>query len=96
MEMLVDLICLLALCDKSDCTQGHTNNKYLSITPFIPILIRVLGANAADGTAELRTKAYRAIDVILKHHTGDTPQIVVDLLFRGIADEDRSVRISAG
>lgn len=94
--MLADLICLLALCDKSDCTIGHTNNKYLTITPFIPYLIRILGANPTDARTEVRTKAFRTIEVILKHHTGDIPEIVVDLLFRGIADEDRSVRISAG
>ena len=94
--MLADLICLLAQCDKTDCTKGHTNDKYLTITPFVPLLIRILGANSADATTEVRTKAFRTIEVILKHHTGDIPEIVLDLLFRGIADEDRSVRIAAG
>lgn len=96
MEMLADLICLLALCDKTDCTKGHVNNKFLAITPFIPALTRVLGARPADGMTEARTKAFRTIEAIMKHHTGDIPEIFVDLLFRGIADEDRSIRISAG
>lgn len=96
MDMHIELICLLALCDKTDCAKGHTNDKYLIVTPFISLLSRALGGNPADVPIDVRTKAFRTMEAILKHYAGDIPEVIVDLSFRGIADEDRSVRISAG
>lgn len=52
---------------------------------------------ASEASPEYRRKIYFALGFVVKHHSGlEDLQPVIGLLFGGIIDVNRSVRLSAG
>lgn len=94
---MAELQCLLALCDKTDCLSQTTHNDFLSVGEYIPLVNRLLTGTPEEVTADCRRRLYIALGLILKHHSGkEDVNAFIDPIFRGMADSDRSVRISAG
>lgn len=94
---MAELQCLLALCDKTDCLSQTTHNDFLSVCEYIPLINWLLSGTAEEVTPDCRRRLYNALGYICKHHSGkEDVNVVIDLIFRGMADPDRSVRISAG
>lgn len=96
-EQLTELPCTLAQCDKSNCQSQTTYNKYLTVACFLPLFVLLLRGTERDVTAQVRRRAYLALASIFNHH--DDAKAIEDitkLLFEGLVDVDRSVRLSAG
>ncbi|KDR84098.1 hypothetical protein GALMADRAFT_219929 [Galerina marginata CBS 339.88] len=94
---LMDLPCLLAQCDKTDCLAQTANNNFLTVSDYLPLVRLLLDGAAGDSTPDFRRKVYLALSFIVQHHSAtENLDSVVELLFHGIADADRSVRMSAG
>lgn len=48
-------------------------------------------------TPQVRMKTYLTLVFVLAHHDGvDNAENILEVIFRGLADIDRSVRLSAG
>ena len=57
----------------------------------------LLNGPTDEVTPQVRMKVYSTLVFVLAHHDGvDSPESVLDLIFRGLGDTDRSVRLSAG
>ncbi|KAF9567437.1 hypothetical protein CPC08DRAFT_22231 [Agrocybe pediades] len=94
---LSDLPCLLAYCDKSNCFTQRTHNTILEVGAYTPLLHALLDDSKQNTTPDIRRRVYSALEFILKHHSGQEDlQPVVNLLFVGMRDPDRSVKISSG
>jgi serine/threonine-protein kinase ATR len=94
---LSELPCVLAQCDKSDCFSQTNNNKYLTISPYVRAFMALLNGPNDVVTPQVRMKTYLTLVFVLAHHDGvDNAENILQLIFRGLADMDRSVRLSAG
>ncbi|KAH9482313.1 Serine/threonine-protein kinase ATR [Psilocybe cubensis] len=92
-----ELQCLLALCNKSDCLSQNTHNNFLSIREYAPLIKQLLNGTVEEVTPDCRRKLFIALGYICKHHSGkEDADVVIDYIFRGMTDTDRSVRLSAG
>ncbi len=96
-EQLTELPCALAQCDKSNCQSQTTNNKYLTAACYLPLFVLFFRGPEGEITSQVRRRAYLALASVFNHHDeakdmGD----VTKLLFEGLVDVDRSVRLSAG
>lgn len=92
-----ELPCLLARCDKTECTAQTTNNAFLTVLPYLPVVTRLLDGPEDEVTPDIRRKVYLALRPALVHHTAlEDLEPIVGILLRGMNDSDRSVRVSAG
>ena len=97
LEKLAELPCLLAQCDTTDCLALNLTNNSLTIRPYIPVLGRLLESSAEDAGSDLRRRVYQVLLRAFKHHNPDEmADMAVDMVFKGMNDPDRSVRVSAG
>jgi len=94
---LSDLPCLLAYCDKSSCLSHTTNNEFIEVGFYLPVISVLLNDPTTESAPDVRRRIYSALAFILQHHSGkEDLELVINLLFSGLADPDRSVKISAG
>jgi serine/threonine-protein kinase ATR len=97
LDRLSELPCVLAQCDKSDCFSQTNNNKYMMISPYVRVFMALLNGPNDEVTPQVRMKTYLTLVFALAHHDGvDDAENILELIFRGLADIDRSVRLSAG
>ncbi|KAJ7581045.1 hypothetical protein C8J56DRAFT_793738 [Mycena floridula] len=76
-------------------------NTQLSTINFVmPLAGYLLSGTDEQVTSEVRRKTFKALDSILKHHRlhsrEDIDATTVGLFIKGMSDENRSVRLSAG
>jgi serine/threonine-protein kinase ATR len=94
---IAQLPCLLAQCDKTDCTTQSTNNAFLTVLPYLPVITHLLDGPEDEVTPDIRRRVYLALLPILLHHNAtEDLEPIVNILQRGVNDSDRSVRVSAG
>ena len=94
---LATVPCLLANCNGKDCLSLADRNEFLSVGQYLPLIRLLIEDTSNEASAEHRRQVYSALGFILKHHSGlEDLQPFIDLLFGGITDSNRSVRISAG
>ncbi len=97
LEKLAELSCLLAQCDTTDCLAHSLINKSLTIRPYIPVLGRLLESSEEEASSDIRRRVYQVLLRAFKHHNPDeVADMAVDMVFKGMNDSDRSVRVSAG
>ena len=91
------LPCLLAQCDKTDCTTQFTNNTFLTVLPYLPVITHLLDGPEHEVTPDIRRRVYLGLLPVLLHHNAtEDLEPIVNILLRGVNDSDRSVRVSAG
>ena len=94
---IAQLPCLLAQCDGTDCTTQSTNNAFLTVLPYVPVITHLLDGPEDEVTPDIRRRVYRALLPVLLHHNAtEDLEPIVNILQRGMNDLDRSVRVSAG
>jgi serine/threonine-protein kinase ATR len=94
---IAQLPCLLAQCDKTDCTTPSTNNAFLTVLPYLPVVTHLLDGTEDEVTPDIRRRVYLALLPALLHHNAtEDLEPIVNILQRGLNDSDRSVRVSAG
>ena len=94
---IAQLPCLLAQCDKTDCTTQSTNNAFLTVLPYLPVITHLLDGPEEEVTPDIRRRVYLALLPVLLHHDAtEDLEPIVNILQRGVNDSDRSVRVSAG
>lgn len=94
---IAQLPCLLAQCDKTDCTTQSTNNSFLTVLPFLPVITHLLDGPEVEVTPDIRRRVYLALLPVLIHHNAtEDLEPIVNVLQRGVNDLNRSVRVSAG
>lgn len=94
---IAQLPCLLAQCDKSDCTTQFTNNAFLTVLPYLPVITHLLDGPEDEVTPDIRRRVYLALLPALLHQNAtEDLEPIVSILQRGVNDTDRSVRVSAG
>lgn len=94
---IAQLPCLLAQCDKTDCTTQFTNNAFLTVLPYLPVITHLLDGPEDEVTPDIRRSVYLALLPVLLHHNArEDLEPIVNILQRGVNDSDRSVRVSAG
>ncbi|KAF9534591.1 hypothetical protein CPB83DRAFT_754578 [Crepidotus variabilis] len=96
-ERLFTLPCLLAQCNQTDCPSQTANNKYLTLVPTVTVFTKLLDGPSNEVTHQVKMKVFQAISRFLDHHSSaeDLAQ-VLDLIFAGLGDSNRSTRLSAG
>lgn len=96
---------LLALLDELDDLLASTENPLkgaqLIVAPVIlPVITRILTGSEGEATSDVRRMAFRTLGRALQHHVigvrEQADSTVLNLLTMGIADSERSVRLSAG
>ena len=91
------LPCLLAQCDKTECTAHSTNNAFLTVLPYLPVITQILDGSEDEVTPDIRRRVYLALLPALVHHNAtEDLEPIVGIVLRGMNDSDRSVRVSAG
>ncbi|KAF8961112.1 hypothetical protein BDZ97DRAFT_1664899 [Flammula alnicola] len=96
-DKLASMPCLLAQCNATDCLSQNANNNFLTVSPYTPVISSLLEGPQEEVTPDIRRKIYHAFCSILKHHNGkEILDSSIDIVFRGMGDVDRSVRVSAG
>ena len=94
---IAQLPCLLVQCDKTDCTTQSTNNAFLTVLPYLPVINHLLVGPEDEVTPDIRRRVYLALLPVLLHHNAtEDLEPIVNILQRGVNDSDRSVRVSAG
>ena len=94
---IAQLPCLLAQCDNTDCTTQSTNNAFLMVLPYLPVITHLLDGPEDEVTPDIRRRVYLAmLPVLLHHNATEDLEPIVNILQRGVNDSDRSVRVSAG
>lgn len=97
LEKLAELPCLLAQCDKTDCLAPNLTNKSLTVGPYIPVLGRLLEGSEEEAGSDLRRRVYQVLCRAFRHRNPEEMvDMAVDMVFKGMNDPDRSVRVSAG
>ncbi|KAF8165694.1 hypothetical protein B0H34DRAFT_690087 [Crassisporium funariophilum] len=96
-DKLANLPCLLAQCDSTDCTTQIANNAFLTVQCYLPVITCLLDGQEDEVTPQVRRKVHHAITSMFRHRdwTEDL-EPMISIVFRGMNDMDRSVRISAG
>ena len=94
---IVQLPCLLAQCDKTECAAQFTNNAFLTVLPYLPVVTHLLDGPENEVTPDIRRRVYLALLPALIHHNAiEDLDPIVTILLRGMNDSDRSVRVNAG
>ena len=94
---IAQLPCLLAQCDQTDCTKQSTNNAFLTVLPYLPVITHLLDGPEDEVTPDIRRRVYLALLPALLHHNAtEELEPIVNILQRGVNDSDRSVRVNAG
>lgn len=94
---IAQLPCLLAQCDKTECIAQSTNNAFLTVLPYLPVITHLLDGPEDEVTPDIRRRVYLALLPVLVHHNAtEDLEPIVNILLRGMNDSDRSVRINAG
>lgn len=64
---------------------------------YLPVIVGLLRGGNEEVTPTVRRTVFKAMCPILRHRNEEDPgQDTVDVLFRGVADKDRSTRLQAG
>lgn len=64
---------------------------------YLPAIARLLDGPEAEVTSSVRRSVFSAFRPIIQHHAGsERLEDIMNTIFRGIVDTDRSVRLSAG
>ncbi|KAF7302261.1 hypothetical protein MIND_00793200 [Mycena indigotica] len=92
------------LCSAGGCdSSGHVHSKtrfLLSLDATVVFVARVIDGPANEATNRVKRRALNVLAVGMHHHCGDLPGPMIDrawnLVWMGIADLDRNVRLAAG
>ena len=96
---MAKLPCLLAHFDQSVCPSTEETFKIYIVPSLLTLLARLLDGKEDEVTPLVRHKTYDALTRAIMHHdhrTDERLDHVADMILRGMADQDRSVRLSAG
>ena len=73
---------------------------FAAIYPCIGVVKRLLEGPDDDVTGEVRRRTYAALTHIIRHHSWKSGsegfEWVTEIIFRGIMDNERSSRLTAG
>lgn len=99
-DKVANLCCALAHCDSSDCwSSRHTVNLTL-IPGILPIAGRLLDVSEGDVSSAVRRRVYTVLTRAIRHHSLDAGleglEDATNVIFQGLTDKDRSVRLCAG
>ncbi|KAF8076761.1 hypothetical protein FPV67DRAFT_1472577 [Lyophyllum atratum] len=99
-KRLGDLVCLLSHCDGSKCPDASGKQTLATLFPGLNGVARLLQGSEDEVNSEVRRVAFAALAKVVRHHSlkqrRDGLSSVPDIIFPGLADRERSVRLSAG
>ena len=98
-EQLKELPCLLAHFGSSDCLCKSETLAISTIPLGLSVVARLLDGEKDEVTTVVRRKAYHALGRLVRHHalsSDNGSEHDIEMIFHGIADKDRGVRLSAG
>lgn len=96
---LADLICLLSSCKGPKCSDPCDQQDLATLSPCLVIIKNLFDGSDDEVTSEVRRRTYVALTRIIRHHSGKSLEGWEDaenVIFRGMKDKERSVRLSAG
>ena len=94
---LAKLPCLLTLCSSEDCSKFRKSDEFSMVHLYLPAMEALLQGTNDEVTPAVRRGVHKALRPILRHRNeADPGQQVLDLIFRGLSDKDRSTRLQAG
>ena len=98
-EHLSKLPCTLAHFGQPECSSVANKLPLYIIPSLLTVLARLLDGREEEVTSLVRRKTYDVLTQAIKHHhlhPDEGMDHVGDMIFRGIGDKDRSVRLSGG
>ncbi|KAF5387623.1 hypothetical protein D9615_000714 [Tricholomella constricta] len=99
-KRLAGLVCLISHCDGSKCHDAPGKRTLPTLRPGLPGVARILEGPEDEVNSEVRRLAFAALAKAIHHHGHEyrdvRPAHVLDVVFRGLVDRERSVRLSAG
>ncbi|KAG5654241.1 hypothetical protein H0H81_005928 [Sphagnurus paluster] len=99
-KRLQNVICLLAHCDGSKCVEKSGIPKLAVLHPVYNGVIHLLDGPEEQVNSEVRRLAFAVLAKAVRHDSSecqkDKPETILDTLFRGLCDRERSVRLGAG
>ncbi|KAG6832347.1 hypothetical protein H0H87_001811 [Tephrocybe sp. NHM501043] len=97
---VASLVCLLSHCNGSICSVSFNVEHMPILSSVIDVVIQLLEGPEHEVTSELRRLAFNALIRVIRHHAIKEDNLRFDdiqkIIFRGLADRERSVRLSAG
>jgi hypothetical protein len=98
-EQLAELPCLLAHFGSSDCLCKSEILAISTIPLGLSVVARLLDGEPDEVTSVVRRKAYHTLGRLVRHHAlgaNNGLEHDIEMIFHGITDKDRGVRLSAG
>ncbi|KAG6812100.1 hypothetical protein H0H92_004400 [Tricholoma furcatifolium] len=99
-KKLANLVCLLCHCDSSACSVSFDVQMLPLLSSALQGIIHLFDGSEDEVTSELRRLAFAALTRMIRHNSTDRPNTSfgtsLNLIFRGLADKERSVRLGAG
>ncbi|KNZ76453.1 Serine/threonine-protein kinase atr [Termitomyces sp. J132] len=97
-KKLATLVCLLCRCDSSQCSVLVRVQSLPMLSFVLDGVVQLL--HSPDATSELRRLAFAALTRVIRHNAikedNNTFDGMLDFIFPGLTDRERSVRLSAG
>ncbi|EAU84196.2 atypical/PIKK/ATR protein kinase [Coprinopsis cinerea okayama7 len=94
---LAKLPCLLVVCTGESCTTFRNASGPSLLGFYVPILQALLAGPADEVTPSVRREVYSVLLPVLKHRNEEEPdEPVLEMITRGVTDDDRAVRVQAG
>ncbi|KAJ6615603.1 hypothetical protein B0H10DRAFT_2220252 [Mycena sp. CBHHK59/15] len=97
---LANFSCTASGCKESDLPRHSKRLKLSTIPAGLSVVARFLDGHEGDVSSGVRRRAYGVLSNMIKHHSinpeRDRMDHAANTILRGIADSDRSVRLSAG
>ena len=99
-EQLGKLACLLVHCNQPRCSSDAANEYIATISPCLPVVSRLLEGPEDEVTKDVRQRVFAGFSRVIKHHPRnqrlDGLDDITHVIFHGLIDRDRSVRLAAG
>ncbi|KAG6850185.1 hypothetical protein H0H93_016613, partial [Arthromyces matolae] len=99
-KKLMSLACLLCHCDGSQCSSSFGDKSSRSLSTILEAIVHLLDWPENQVSSELRRLLFAGVAKVVRHHVlkneSEGPDQLANIIFRGLEDKERSVRLSAG
>lgn len=94
---IAKLPCLLTLCSGENCLLFRKVDGFHMAHLYVPVLVSLLRGERDEVTYAVKRHVYKAMRSILGHRTEEDPGLdIMGIIFQGLGDMDRSIRLQAG